>query len=166
MEKLEKYTVEAIVNTLRKCSGIYICILSQNAAMSSQLMDDIFKLCKNELETYFSNKLRLKNGSEVFFASYLSGYTNLCGARCNQIFINGEVTEEFLETMVRPLISSYPNRNGAIFKNGVFQLFDELDETKRLASSIIYELQEARSLKDVRESLDKGLAAIKHEYAN
>ena len=166
MEKLEKYSLETVIQTLKKCSGVQICM----AYPSLRIADCDYQRMVGEFvgEKILSNlrsyDLELVNGSRIWFFTESQAANQLLGRRVHQVFVK-DVSEKFIEENCRPLISVRLGK-GPLYRTGVFELYDELDFVKRLSASVIHEFQNANSVKELKEALNKGLAVIENEYAN
>lgn len=161
MEKLEKYSLDAIRETLESCATIRVAIIYDKLVdimLMSRFMLDSGICKKPQFEIEYSNGSRLQ-----FLSS--SKEEDLCGLRFHQIFISGEVSEKTLR-MVRPLVTFTSRERGPIFKTGVFRLWEEARFTRSLAESVMKEISNARSISSLRYALSKGVAAIDNEYAN
>ena len=116
--------------------------------------------CAAEIGRRSMYKLEFKNGSVVTFMPSVNP-EQIVGRRFHQVFVDGVATEALVNCVLAPLTSSTAGRDDAIFKRGVFQLFDERDAVNQAASKVIslfskptniYELQNA--LRDAKQIVE------------
>mgnify|MGYP000855159180 CR=1 FL=1 len=152
MEKLEKYSLDAVEKTLEQCSGIKICVVSPTMSRARALFEYTLHSCTNEIERYSGFKLEFKNGSVVTFMS--SGRReDMCGVRFHQVFVESDVPKDFVDTVCRPLTFCFDGRNNAIFRQGTFELFSERDAVNQAATKVISLFFKATNIYQLQNAL-------------
>lgn len=153
MNKLEKYSLETVIETLKKCSGIQIVMVYPSLRIAdSDYQRAVFEFDGLKLISYLrSYDLELANGSRIWFFSESQASNQLRGCRVHQVFVK-DVSEKFIEENCRPLISARLSK-GPLYRTGVFGLYDERDEVYRMARNLIIELQKCNSKVELQNAL-------------
>jgi hypothetical protein len=160
MNSLEKYSLETVIETLKKCSGIQICVIYPNlwdAEGDYQRVMSLFGALKL-ISCQRSYNLELANGSGLWFFAESERGNQLRGRRAHQVFVK-DVSEKFINENCRPLVSAKLDK-GPLYRTGVFRLYDEEDETRRAAETIITEVRQCRTEKQLGLALSKALNQI------
>jgi hypothetical protein len=137
MEKLEKYSLQQIAETLKKCSGIKICILQPSSRMANSVFDWFSSY--GESFRYSPRTGLIQTSLNHSTLSVLSGvYLNsIRGTYYDQVFVYKGFHDKDLEQVYASTLHGGSREDSPIFKRGVFLLFDELDEVKRAAAKVI-----------------------------
>lgn len=160
---MEKYTLEAVLNTAINCNGINLCVVSPTYARTTEMSRIVLALLHGKLSVAKNFEVELKNGSMIRFLSSGSDFHNLRGRRYHQIFLEEEPSEREFEESLKPLLLSSGYRGGSIFRTGVFKLWDEYREVSNAAreiSSIVYSCKTRADLQLASLKIDQIISKI------
>ena len=158
--KLQKYSLEVVIETLKKCSGIHICMVYPSLREADSDYDRAVGefSCEGAIYNLRSYDLELVNGSRLWFFTESQAANQLRGRRAHQVFVK-DVSEKFIEENCRPLISSRLSK-GPLYRTGVFELYDERDEVNKVARSLIIELQKCSSKVELQSLIKRSSETV------